>query len=116
MAISTAFCGASSSSSNTIKSTGTDFNPTLDCIPLKYKNEFQTCFKPAESVSLIHLPIVSGLSSINGVILDLLKSKTSDLLGNKYKIPQYPLYRAPYSDFNIALVVKPNCVAFNSTW
>jgi hypothetical protein len=48
---------------------------------------FQTFFKPAESVSLSHFPIVSAFSSIRFDIRLLLKSMASERLGKRYSAP-----------------------------
>ena len=76
-AMSIAFCVASSSSSKTMKSTGTDFRPTREFIPRRYRNEVPICLRFAVSVSTIHLPTLSGFSSTRGEIRPLEKSVTS---------------------------------------
>ena len=74
---------ASSSSSNTIRSAGTDFMPTVDCMPRRYRWASPMRFSPAESVSVMSLR-KNGLSSRSGPTRDLLKSITSVRVGKKY--------------------------------
>jgi hypothetical protein len=71
---------ASSSSSNTSMSAGTDFIPTEDFMPRKKMLAFPMRFRPTVSVSVIIRPR-NGLSSRRGRTRDREKSRTSVRVG-----------------------------------
>ena len=73
---------ASSSSSNTIMSAGTDFIPTVDFIPRKYRLASPIRFRPTVSVSRSCLAR-NGLSYKSGPTRDFEKSMTSVRVGKK---------------------------------
>ena len=76
------------------KSIGTDLSPARALIPRRYKKQFHIRLIFAASVSLIHLPMLSGLSLMSGSMRPFEKSVTSEREGNKYNMPRYSANRA----------------------
>ncbi len=73
-------------------STGTDFIPTVDCMPRKYRYAEPIRFRPAVSVSSIFRDR-NGFSAMSGPTRDFENSSTSVRVGKKY-IPFRPMTQA----------------------
>ncbi len=85
-------------------SAGTDFIPTVDCIPLRYRCASPIRFSPAVSVSFINLDKKS-FSASSGLTRDFEKSITSVRVGKKYIT--FSPFRQAWRLRRIAHVVPP---------
>lgn len=93
-------------------SAGTDFIPTVDCIPRRYRYASPIRLRPAVSVSVISRER-NGLSAKSGLTRALENSSTSVRVGKKYIVFR-PLRQACRLR-RIAQVVPPTWAAFVTT-